>query len=47
MKKKSEVLGQQGLYKEAKNLRKAVKQLELGYRERHDAANKEKFINRS
>ena len=47
MKKKSEVLGQQGLYKEAKNLRTAVKQLELGYRERHDAANTVKFINRS
>lgn len=47
MKKKSEVLGQQGLYKEAKGLRKAVKQLEISCREKHDAANKEKFINRS
>ena len=47
MKKKSEVLGMQGFYKEAKKLRKKVKGLEEGEREKHELQAKEKFINRS
>ena len=47
MKKKSEVLGLQGFYKEAKKLRKKLKLLEEGEREKHDLVSKEKFINRS
>ncbi len=47
MKKKSEVLGLQGFYKEAKKLRKVVKGLEAQEREKHENVAKEKFINRS
>lgn len=47
LKKKSEVLGLQGFYKEAKKVRKQVKALEEGEKERHVLAAKEKFLNRS
>jgi hypothetical protein len=47
LKKKSEVLGLQGYYKDAKKLRKKVKVLEEGEREKHELQSKEKFINRS
>jgi hypothetical protein len=47
LKKKSELLGQQGFYKDAKKLRKKVRLLEEGEREKHELQAKEKFINRS
>ena len=47
LKKKSEVLGMQGYYKDAKKLRKKLKVLEEGEREKHELQSKEKFINRS
>jgi len=47
LKKKSEVLGLQGYYKEAKKLRKKIRAMEEGEKEKHQMANKEKFINRS
>jgi hypothetical protein len=47
MKKKSEVLGTQGYYKEAKALKRKMKELESVEREKHEQASKEKFINRS
>jgi hydroxymethylpyrimidine/phosphomethylpyrimidine kinase len=47
LKKKSEVLGSQGFYKEAKQLKKKVKQLVGDEKEKHQQASKEKFINRS
>ena len=47
LKKKSEVLGMQGYYKDAKKLKKKVKQLEEDEREKHELMSKEKFINRS
>lgn len=47
LKKKSEVLGAQGYYKEAKQLKKKVKVLESGEREKHDLLSKEKYLNRS
>ena len=47
LKKKSEVLGLQGFYKEAKKIKKKVRELEEGERERHVLAVKEKFLNRS
>lgn len=47
LKKKSEVLGMQGFYKEAKALKKKVKQLEEYEKDKHDTQIKEKFVNRS
>lgn len=47
LKKKAEVLGLQGQYKEAKSLKKKVKLLIEQEREKHDLLTKEKFINRS
>jgi hypothetical protein len=47
LKKKSEVLGMQGYYKEAKMLKKKVKMMEEGERSKHELIEKEKFINRS
>ena len=47
LKKKSEVLGLQGFYKEAKKIRKMVRALEDSEKEKHETASKEKFIKRS
>lgn len=47
LKKKSEVLGLQGFYKEAKKIKKKVRELEESEKERHVLAAKEKFLNRS
>ena len=47
LKKKAEVLGMQGMYKEAKALKKKVKQLVDHERDKHDVIIKEKFVNRS
>lgn len=47
MKKKAEVLGMQGFYKEAKALKKKVKGLIGQEKEKHDLITKEKFVNRS
>lgn len=47
LKKKAEVLGMQGFYKEAKALKKKVKVLVDGEKEKHDLIIKEKFVNRS
>jgi len=47
LKKKAEVLGLQGFYKEAKALKKKVKSLVEQEREKHEIVIKEKFVNRS
>jgi hypothetical protein len=47
MKKKAEVLGMQGMYKEAKALKKKVKQMVEHERDKHDVHIKGKFVNRS
>lgn len=47
LRKKSEVLGTQGYYKEAKTLKKKVKELISAEKEKHDNSSKEKFVNRS
>ena len=47
LKKKSEVLGMQGFYKEAKQVKRKVKELAEEEREKHQFASKEKFLNRS
>ena len=47
LKKKAEVLGLQGFYKEAKALKKRVKALEGNEKGTHEVIIKEKFVNRS
>jgi hypothetical protein len=47
LRKKSEVLGTQGYYKEAKALKKKVKELISAEKEKHENSSKEKFVNRS
>ena len=47
LKKKSEVLGMQGYYKEAKKLKKMLKPMEESERGKHVLQEKEKFMNRS
>jgi len=47
LKKKAEVLGLQGFYKEAKALKKRVRALEGNEKGKHEVTIKEKFVNRS
>lgn len=47
LKKKAEVLGLQGFYKEAKSLKKRVKALVGNEKGKHEVTIKEKFVNRS
>ena len=47
LRKKAEVLGTQGYYKEAKALKKKMKELIQTEKEKHDNSSKEKFVNRS
>jgi len=47
LKKKSDVLGQQGFYKEAKQVQKKMKTLKAIEKEKHALQSKDKFISRS
>jgi len=47
LKKKSEILGQQGFYKEAKKLKTKIKRQQSNEREKHDYQSKEKYLNKS